>query len=307
MEEPVLQKLAVQVMKPVLSDAAWEWVRHLDPRTRRRDEERAQREAKRVLREAKQAAQRVAEQQRLAASDLSTQDLSTLARHFGTDKVTRHHYPPHYERHLAHLKHASFTLLEIGIGGYSRTGEGGASLRMWKHYFPHAEIIGLDIEDKSFVVEDRIRAVQGSQVDEKLLTSVARQANNLQVVIDDGSHVCAHVVETFRILFPLLADGGVYVIEDTQTSYWERYGGSSDLGDPSTSMNMVKSLLDGLNYEEHTPPDHVPTYPELHVVAVHAYHNLVFIEKGLNNESAASRAHAVAAARAAADQPGAGD
>lgn len=282
----MLNKLVVRTVKPVLSDAAWTRLRHLDPRAKRRDAERADRAAKKSAAEGKRA-----------AADLSTKSLTQLAKHFKTDKWGRHRYTPHYERHLKHLKKESFTLFEIGIGGYTRAGQGGASLRMWKSFFPRAQVIGLDIEDKSFVNEDRIRSVQGSQVDEAVLRRIAAEAGNLQVVIDDGSHVPEHIVETFRIMFPLLADHGIYVIEDLQTSYWERYGGSTDLADPSTSMNMIKSLLDGLNYEEYTEPDYEPSYSELHVVAVHAYHNLVFIEKGLNNEEAGRRARALASSQ----------
>lgn len=283
----MLRKLVVRKVKPVLSEAAWNRLRHLDPRVKQRDADRARR-----------AAQKQAVERARAAEDLSTKSLTHLAKHFKTDKWGRHRYTPHYERHLKHLKKKSFTLFEIGIGGYTRAGQGGASLRMWKTYFPSAQIIGLDIEDKSFVNEERIRAVQGSQVDEQVLRAIAAEADNLQVVIDDGSHVPAHINETFQIMFPLLADGGIYVIEDLQTSYWERYGGSTDLNDPSTSMNMIKALLDGLNYEEYTEPDYQPTYSELHVVAVHAYHNLVFIEKGLNNEEADRRSRALAKAAA---------
>ena len=156
---------------------------------------------------------------------------------------------------------------------------------MWKTYFPNAQILGLDIEDKSFVNKDRILAYRGSQVDEKLLRTIVSAADNLLVVIDDGSHRNDHVIETFRILFPLLPSGALYVIEDTQTSYRERYGGSTDPQATHTTMSMVKSFLDGLNYEEFADADYIPTYTELHIVGVHAYHNLVFIEKGLNNES----------------------
>ena len=48
-------------------------------------------------------------------------------------------------------------------------------------------------------------------------------------------------------------------------------------------MPLVKDLLDGLHYEEFEGA-HQPSYSDQHVVAVHAYHNGVIIEKGLNNE-----------------------
>jgi hypothetical protein len=203
---------------------------------------------------------------------------------FGTDKAGSHHYTGHYERHLRHLRNRRFTLLEIGIGGYAREGRGGASLRMWKHFFPRAQIVGLDIEDKSFVDRKRIRTYQGSQVDEAVLEKIVADAHNLRVVVDDGSHRPEHIRETFRLLFPRLPEGGIYAIEDTQTSYWPRFGGSTDLNDPTTTMALVKEMIDGLNYEEYADDAYEPSYTDLHVVAVHCYHNLVIIEKGHNTE-----------------------
>lgn len=76
-----------------------------------------------------------------------------------------HRYTPHYQRHLQHLKSCSVNLLEIGIGGYSQAGHGGASLQMWKHFFPNGQIFGMDIHDKSFLDEDRITTFIGDQSD----------------------------------------------------------------------------------------------------------------------------------------------
>ena len=220
----------------------------------------------------------------------STSTLSELATRFGSDKWGTHRYTPHYERHLAHLRDRRFSLFEIGIGGYNRPGKGGASLRMWHRFFPRADIIGLDLADKSFLDGDRIRTYRGSQTDADLLQRIVSDAAGLTVVIDDGSHRPEHVRATFGILFPLLGEGGLYFIEDTQTSYWPEWGGSEDRLDPDTSMAMVKDLLDGLNYEEFVDESYRPSFTDLNVVAVHAYHNLVVIEKGPNREGTKRRA-----------------
>lgn len=215
--------------------------------------------------------------------------LTELALEFGTDKATSHKYTEHYQRHLEHLKREQFTLLEIGIGGYRKKRKGGASLRMWKHFFPRAQIIGLDIRDKSFVEAPRIKTYQGSQTDGELLKKIVADAGGLKVVIDDGSHRPEHIRETFRILFPLLADDGIYAIEDTQTSYWPEWGGSDQRNASHTTMALVKDLVDGLNYEEFVDDPYTPSYTDRHVVAVHAYHNLVVIEKGTNAEGSRKR------------------
>jgi hypothetical protein len=99
------------------------------------------------------------------------------------------------------------------------------------------------------------------------------------------------VVTSFEALFPLLAPNGVYVVEDTQTSYWSAdevpggaWDGSGDLSAAHTSMSYFKALADGLNFEEFPAQGYEPNYVDRHVVAVHFYHNLVFIMKGTNDE-----------------------
>jgi hypothetical protein len=216
-------------------------------------------------------------------------DLTELAQEFGSDKWGVHRYTPHYERHFAHLRDREMLVLELGIGGYARELQGGASLKMWKWFFPRATVVGVDISDKSFVDEPRIRAFQGSQTDRRLMRRIVKRFGNPTIVIDDGSHRPPHVIKSFQILFPMLEDGGLYVIEDIQTSYWPEFKGSLDPDDPSTSMAMVKGLLDGLNHEEFLDESYDASYTDLHVVAVHCYHNLVVIEKGDNREGSNKR------------------
>lgn len=217
--------------------------------------------------------------------------LSELATEFGTDKFGEiHRYTPHYERQLGSLRDEEFVLLEIGIGGYNREQDGGASLRMWKSFFPKATIVGLDIEEKEFVREPRIIPYQGSQDDPDVFARIFAEVGVPLVVIDDGSHRVQHVLDSFRIVFPQLPDGAIYAIEDIQTSYWPDWGGSEDLSSTETSMALVKRLLDGLNHEEFLSPAYEPTYTDRNVVALHAYHNLVLIEKGENAEGSLKRA-----------------
>ena len=216
-------------------------------------------------------------------------DLTELAQEFGSDKWGTHRYTPHYQHHFAHLRDRHMLVLELGIGGYAREAQGGASLRMWKWFFPRAQIVGVDIKDKSFVNEPRIRAIQGSQTNRALMQRIVKRYGAPTVVIDDGSHRPPHVIKSFALLFPMLQDGGLYVIEDIQTSYWPDWKGSLDLDDPNTSMAMVKRLLDGLNHEEFLDEGYQATYTDRHVVAVHCYHNLVVIEKGDNREGTNKR------------------
>lgn len=212
-------------------------------------------------------------------------DLVSIAKKYRTDKWGAHRYARHYDRHLRALRHREVNVLEIGVGGYDNSRTGGASLRMWKEYFPHGNIFAIDIYDKSKVQEPRIKIFRGSQEDDDFLKKVAGKIGRLDVIIDDGSHMNPHVVSSFRTLFPLLADDGIYVVEDTQTNYWPDYGGTSeDMNHPEQMLAFLKGLTDGLNHEEHLIPGKKPDYFDRHVISTHFYHNLVFIYKGRNEE-----------------------
>lgn len=133
--------------------------------------------------------------------------------------------------------------------------------------------------------EDRIRIFQGSQIDKVFLDKVVSESGDLDVIIDDGSHINDHVIQTFQYLFPKLKKGGVYVIEDTQISYWDEYGGSSSqLNKEGTIYNFFKSLIDALNNEELVLEGYEKSYYDKYIISMHFYHNLIFVYKGDNDE-----------------------
>ena len=211
-------------------------------------------------------------------------NLKALADIYGTDKWNGHYYAHHYETHFAALRNQKLNILEIGIGGYDDPRGGGESLRMWRTYFPKANIFGIDIYDKACHDERRIKTFKGSQIDDDFLNSVIEEIGQIDLVVDDGSHVNEHVIHTFKYLFPRI-NCQWYVIEDVQTSYWsENYGGTNkDFNASYTMMGFFKSLVDGLNHVEYQIPEYQPTYFDRHITAMHFYHNMIFIQKGINN------------------------
>jgi hypothetical protein len=212
-------------------------------------------------------------------------NLDKLASIHKTDKNRYHFYTQHYQKHFNSYKFKKINLLEIGVGGYENPISGGESLRMWKSFFPFAKIYSLDIFDKSFFQEKRIKIFKGSQVDEVFLEKICDQAGVFDLIIDDGSHINDHVIKSFEFLFPRLKTGGIYIIEDTQTSYWEEYGGSStDFNRAGTIYHYFKSLIDCLNNAEFVIEDYKKSYFDKHIIGMHFYHNMIFIYKGDNNE-----------------------
>jgi demethylmacrocin O-methyltransferase len=220
-------------------------------------------------------------------------DLEALAPRYYSDKWGGlHWFTPHYTRHLAALRDKPVRVLEIGVGGYMTTTFGGGSLRMWRRFFTRGLVYGLDIFDKTVADQSRVKTLIGSQNDPEYLVRMAREYGPFDVIIDDGSHVNEHVRTSFRTLFPYLRSGGVYAIEDLWTAYCGEYGGdeSAEAG-PETSIGMLKALVDAIHYQQHHAGDPAravtePTFDQATVTGLHVYHNLAFIEKGINAEGA---------------------
>lgn len=206
-------------------------------------------------------------------------DLNRLARLYNTDKWGAHFYTQYYQRFFAPLRKQPLKILEIGVGGYSNASDGGGSLRMWKKFFPKAHIVGIDLYDKSQFSEHRITVLQCDQTDAVKLAEISATHGPFDIIIDDGSHRSEHIIQTFHILFPLLKDPGYYVVEDLQTAYWPSWGGIHG----KSSMDFLKSLVDGLNHTENPFPKEV-TYFDLHIREMAFFHNLCILRKADNND-----------------------
>ena len=211
-----------------------------------------------------------------------------------SDKNTNHRYTQHYTKHLSAYRKKPIKLLEIGIGGFDEEkGFSDPDLRGRvapdvAHVLPERPNYGIDIFDKSRHDERRIKTFQGSQADTDFLRAVVENTGSLNIIIDDGSHRCDHVITSFEFLFPRMSKRGFYIIEDVQTSYLDNFGGSEQDPDrPNTTMGYFKRLLHGLNYEERRSRTSEPTYFDENILGLSFYHNLIVIEKGPNTEGRA--------------------
>jgi len=209
--------------------------------------------------------------------------LSDLAVKHGTDKWNHHWYTEHYEKTLQHLKEKQFNLLEIGIGGYEFPDRGGASLNMWAEFFPYAKVVGFDYYDKSKIARlPGVKTVQGDQSSENDLNKLWQSYGPFDVIIDDGSHLTAHQIRSFEVLFPLMPDGGIYIIEDTETSYWKDYGGNLvlDIIEKKTCIGYFMNKLHEMMYRTNGMPKHEP-FTDI-IESIQFYNNIIIIRKGYN-------------------------
>lgn len=165
-------------------------------------------------------------------------------------------------------------VLEIGIGK-------GGSLEMWRDYFgTDAEIYGIDVRPfPRLGDEERIKTYTGDQKDPQFLKRICNEAGPFDIIIDDGGHQMSQQRTSFRILYPLMSKSGVYLCEDTHTSYNPDYeGGHLRQG---TFIETVKSLVDELHAwrsRDRTNLDVTSFTKE--TVGIHIYDGMVFFEKG---------------------------
>jgi len=191
----------------------------------------------------------------------------------GKDVVKWVHYLPHYEKHFARHVDKPITVLEIGCLH-------GGSLLLWKKYFgPHARIVGIDINPACAAhVEDQIDVRIGSQDGPVFLQAVVDEFGPFDIVIDDGSHVCEHLMASFNALYPHVKSDGIYVAEDLHSNYWEEYGGG--LRKPGTFIELAKRLIDELNAHHSRGAFEVTPFTNT-ISSIHFYDSMVFFEKAV--------------------------
>ena len=147
--------------------------------------------------------------------------LKELGQLHGTDKVTSHSYTDTYQELFEPLRNEKLKFLEIGAGQI------GASHKMWRDYFPNAEIYCMDLfnlpdhqENLPQILEDYgVNTFTGNQLNkEDLQNLVLKFGSDFDVILDDGAHMSDAVQSSLGILFPHLKSGGLYIVEDMLTA-----------------------------------------------------------------------------------------
>jgi hypothetical protein len=141
-------------------------------------------------------------------------NLPALGAQCGTDKGTDHTYLEVYQHLFESFRHRPIRLLELGVGQ-------GASLRLWRTWFPQAHITGLDRSPPDLPDLD-CDIVRFSQTDRAAMEATWSD-ETFDVIIDDASHHVEVQLLSLCWLWPKLKSGGLYVIEDVGHSALVKY------------------------------------------------------------------------------------
>lgn len=152
-----------------------------------------------------------------------------------------------YERHLAKFIDRAPRVLEIGV-------QNGGSIDMWLQYFgPGTTVVGIDVDPNclqhSYPAD--VEIVIGDQGSVEFWQKFMQTHSDFDIVIDDGGHSMQQQIVTLEQMYPRLNQGGVFLVEDTHTSYMQPWGGQ--VNGKNTFLAYAKSLTDYLN-QEHIPP-----------------------------------------------------
>lgn len=193
---------------------------------------------------------------------------AAFGSHSGRFVTKWQQYLPVYDRLFAPYRSKPTKMLEIGVSK-------GGSLELWRGYFGEdATIFGIDIDPACAAFDGEAAQVRiGSQDDPAFLKSVASEMGSIDIVLDDGSHASSHMQTSFETLFPLLSDGGIYVVEDTQCCYWGDYGGG--YRKKSSFIEFAKRTIDDMHRWYHPFPGRFDD-----IRSVQFFDGMIVFEKG---------------------------
>lgn len=168
-------------------------------------------------------------------------ELNKIGEYYGTDKQYLHNYYNRFYQKILQPYQERCDILEIGVLD-------GASLKVWNEFFKEGIIHGIDINNYQSELE-RVQMFNVDQSNQDSLYEFSKNGFMYDVIIDDGSHRMNDVQITVQILFENVKSGGLFIIEDLQTSLECRMPEKSVFGwgDPTktTALDMLQSIIDG--------------------------------------------------------------
>lgn len=185
-----------------------------------------------------------------------------------------------YEKHLARFVGKAPRVLEIGV-------QNGGSIDMWLRYFGEGtKVVGIDVDPNCLMHEyppGQAEIIIGDQSSVDFWKQFLQTHDDFDIIIDDGGHTMLQQIVTLEQMYPHLKEGGVFLVEDTHTSYLQAWGGQ--MNGKNTFLTYAKHLTDYLNLE-HIPNGFISKKTkELFTNTLNSvtfYNSVVVFEKQIN-------------------------
>jgi predicted O-methyltransferase YrrM len=149
-------------------------------------------------------------------------ELCYLGQYYNADKSPynhsghRHPYTPVYTMLMAQHKNKPIRFAEIGVAG-------GASVRLWNHYFQQGTFFFFD-RDQEFLdnavnmvgTERNTFLLMDVTKGESVRESLEKTGGNLDILLDDSSHNPDDQYHIIHEGLPFVKSGGMIIIEDVE-------------------------------------------------------------------------------------------
>lgn len=146
-----------------------------------------------------------------------------------------------YDEYFHAWKSQSPVFVEVGVAH-------GGSLEMWTKYFdPGAQIYGIDVQPQVSEPIPGAQIVVGDQADRNFWKNFLNQVPQIDLFLDDGGHFMHQQIITLECVWPHISENGVYICEDTHTSYMPQY----THGASETFLDYTKHLMDLMHRNHH--------------------------------------------------------
>ncbi|MBV8634135.1 MAG: class I SAM-dependent methyltransferase [Burkholderiaceae bacterium] len=192
-----------------------------------------------------------------------------------------------YERYLEKFRGKPCTYLEIGI-------QNGGSLEVMREYLgDQARIVGADIDPNCAQMRDKgFEVYIGDQADVGFISNMSNDIGTYDIIIDDGGHVADQEIFSFLWLWPRLNNGGIYIVEDLHTNFWEARFQYSRIG--INFYDFAKGLIEKMSLWHLDPRLHsryrqpyadregrvdIANFAANSIFGIHFYDSVVVIEK----------------------------
>ncbi len=192
--------------------------------------------------------------------------LQELKQNWDGVEFEKHHFLETYDKEFKKfLDKENLRILELGI-------DKGGSLHLWQKYFSNLSLlVGVEkYSDKIIIPLRHPLKFEIGDLGENSFYDRLTKYGSFDIIIDDASHAASDIIQSFENLFPILADGGIYCIENVS------YSDGLEKFAYQLLLN-ANGITDCLDY-----PERMNLY-SWWIKSLHIENQLIIIRKGLWN------------------------
>ena len=135
-----------------------------------------------------------------------------------------------------------------------------------------------------FLDNSKIKTYVCDESDLNKLKNISFEIGELDIVIDDGSHIPNNQKNNFLIFFEKLKDNGIYIIEDIGSSYEKAFDGDPEFSKEKNLVSFFKDYIHCVNSEMLIEENQIKFGSFIDIEKIFFFKNSILIQKKIRNE-----------------------